>query len=221
MNVHNINIANLSYIPQHAESEYLKISESIDNKVFDFVFLGNIGIAQDIECIINATRIINKNLNFKVHFVGDGSFLKQAKQLVKDYDLLDYVVFHGRHPIEDMPRYYKLADACLITLKGDNLIGSTVPSKLQGYMAAGRPVLGAINGAAQDIIIESGCGVCVNAGEYKSLAREMEQFILNQTSIKDLGRKGRRYFEQHFSLEKYIESIFLDFLKILEVNEDV
>jgi hypothetical protein len=69
-------------------------------------------------------------------------------------------MIHGWYPLEEMPRLYELADACMITQKGDRMIGQTIPSKLHGYMAAGRTVIGAINGTKQYIIKELKCGVC-------------------------------------------------------------
>ncbi|MFL0268898.1 glycosyltransferase family 4 protein [Candidatus Clostridium radicumherbarum] len=202
--VHSIPINRISYIPQHAEDIYLKMDFAPSDDITDFVFMGNIGIAQDIKCILDATEKIKHIPKFKVHFVGDGSYLETSKSIVKNKGLENIVVFHGRHPLNEMPEFYKLADVCLLTLKADNMVGLTMPSKLQGYMAAGKAVIGAINGAAQDVINESKCGVCVNASDYKALAEAMKDFIDNSYKYKECGENGRRYFINHFTKEKYI-----------------
>lgn len=219
--VHSISMDKISYIPQHAEETYLSINEPEDNGVVDFVFMGNIGIAQDIDCIIDAIQELKSDFKFKVHFVGDGSYLENSKLIVNEKRLSNHVVFHGRHPLEEMPKFYKLADACLLTLKGDSLVGQTMPSKLQGYMAAGRPVIGAINGAAQEVIRESQCGVCVNASDYKALAEVMKDFIEQPDKYKDYGENGRKYFVDNFTKKIYMEKLLRQFNKLMEANEYV
>ncbi|WP_346873783.1 glycosyltransferase family 4 protein [Clostridium sp. UBA5988] len=204
---HSIPIERISYIPQHAEDIYSKMDFTPVDDITDFVFMGNIGIAQDIECILDAAEKIKHIPKFKVHFVGDGSYLENSKSIVKQKGLENIVVFHGRHPLDEMPEFYKMADACLLTLKADNLIGLTMPSKLQGYMAAGKAVIGAINGAAQDVINESQCGICVKASDSKALAEAMKDFIENFNKYKDCGENGRRYFINHFTKEKYMDEL--------------
>jgi glycosyltransferase involved in cell wall biosynthesis len=209
--VHSIPLDKISYIPQHAEETYLNIEKAHKNGTTDFVFMGNIGIAQDIDCILEAIEKIKLVPNFKVHFVGDGSYLEESKKITKEKGLSDYVEFHGRHKLEEMPKFYKLADACLLTLKADNLVGLTMPSKLQGYMAAGRPVIGAIDGAAKEVIEESKCGVCVNASDSQQFAIAIQDFIENPDRYNDCGENGRKYFKETFIKDIYMEKLETQF----------
>lgn len=205
--VNDIPLQKLSYIPQMASSEYLGMDFNNDNGIIDFVFLGNIGNAQDIELIINAAER-NKNLkNFAVYFVGDGIFLNKAKQMVKKKGLENIVLFHGRQPIEKMPEYYKLADVCLVTLKGGSIISKTIPVKVQGYMAAGIPILGALDGFGADVINESGAGVCVSCGDLDKFSEHMKDFILNYKKYEDCSGKARAYFKEHFTKRKMVDSL--------------
>lgn len=97
-----------------------------------------------------------------------------------------------------MGRFYKMADACLISLKADNATGYTLPAKLAGYMAAGKPVVAMMDGSAKDVIEASGCGVCVRAGDIKALAKAMRSFIEEPGRFAECGEKGREYFKGHF-----------------------
>ena len=56
------------------------------------------------------------------------------------------VIFHGRKPSEEMPRYYAFADAMIVTLTANPLVSLTLPAKVQSYMAAGKPILDVITG---------------------------------------------------------------------------
>ena len=205
--VHNIPREKLSYIPHMASSEYVDMDFKQDNGIIDFVFLGNIGNAQDIELIIDATQR-NKNLpGFAVHFVGDGIFLAKAKQLVKQKGLEKIVFFYGRQPVDQMPVYYKLADVCLVTLKAGSIISKTIPSKVQGYMSAGIPILGALDGYGADVINESGAGVCVAAGELDAFAANMKEFIVHYDKFSACAEKARSYFKKNFTKRIVVDAI--------------
>lgn len=212
--VHSIPKERISYIPQH--SDEIIIEEKTNNKdgTTNFMFMGNIGKVQDVDCILMAANEIKESSNFMVHFVGDGSYLEESKRIVRELGLDDIVIFHGRHPIESMPEFYKIADACLLTLKSDSLVGLTIPSKLQGYMSAGKPVIGAIDGAAQEVIKQSECGLCVDSGDYEGLANAMKDFVDNPSKYKSAGINAEKYFRENFTREVYISSLEKEFEKI-------
>lgn len=205
--IHKIEKENLRYIPQFGDSEYLKINETIDNGVVDFVFLGNIGIAQDIDTIIDAVDMVKDIDNFCVHFVGDGSYREEAETKVKQLGLEEKIKFYGRRPLEDMPEFYKLADVCLVTLKANTVIGKTLPSKVQGYMAAGKTIIAALDGAAKDVINEAKCGLCVPAGNASELANAMKNLINEPQKYYECGSNARKYFKEHFTKEVFMNSL--------------
>lgn len=213
--VHNIQENKLIYIPAFADESYLGQNFTPENQVVDIVFLGNLGIAQNLTAVLKAVEMIKDVKGFKVHFVGDGTCLNEMKSYVKEHKLDDIVVFYGRRPVEEMPVFYKLADACLVSLKADNQIGLTLPSKVQGYMAAGKPIIGMIDGSAKDVIEESGCGICVHANDIEGLAKAMSNFVLNKEQYKECGEKGREYFKKNFRKVRFMETLETNFESLL------
>ena len=204
----------LEYIPAFAEETYLTEDFTPEGDITDFVFLGNLGRAQDLLAVLSAIEKIKDTTGFRVHFVGDGSMFEEMKAFVELHDLNNIVQFYGRRPVEEMPKFYKLADACLVSLEANTSIGLTLPSKVQGYMAAGKPIIGMIDGSAKDVIEESNCGICVKAGDIDSFADAMKDFIINGDKYKDSGENGRNYFKANFTksifmnkLEKEIERL--------------
>lgn len=205
---HGIDKNKLNYIPQSGEESYLDLNlNSTDNNIIDFIFMGNIGLIQDIDCILKAVEEIKKLQNYKIHFVGTGAYLEKAKIIVKEKEIEELVEFHGFHPIEKMKEFYQLADVCLLTLKGGSYVSQTMPAKLQGYMAAGKPVIGAIDGAAQEVINESGCGLCVNASDWKGLANLLAKVITNPEVIKNMGENGRNFYKKNFTIERQVKKV--------------
>lgn len=172
-----VDINKMSYIPQHADDSYLTLDLSAkDNGTADFMYAGNLGQGQWVDVIIKAAKEIESD-RFKVHIVGDGSVRADLEKLAKDLQVDDRVIFYGNQKRIDMPDFYRKADALLITLRGNNFVGCTMPGKLQAYMACGKPIFGAINGAANETITQAKCGRCAPAGDYKGLAEIMQDYI--------------------------------------------
>ena len=206
-NAHGIPDDKLTYIPAFADETYLTQDFTPEDETTDFVFLGNLGIAQNLIAVLEAVDKIKNVPGFKVHFIGDGTVIDDMKRFVAAHELEDITVFYGRRPVEEMPQYYKMADACLVSLKADNATGLTLPTKVQGYMAAGKPIIGMIDGSAKEVIEESGCGTCVKAGDIDGLAAGMRDFILNRERYLECGQKARNYFIDNFSKEIVMSKI--------------
>ena len=100
-----------------------------DNGVADFMFAGNLGAGQNLTTIVEAAAILGSRPDYKIHFVGDGSQRELLEKMTKDYNLQGNIVFHGNQKRENMPSFYKMADALLITLRGNNFVGNTMPGK--------------------------------------------------------------------------------------------
>lgn len=193
---------------EHAEDSYLSIDETpIDNGIIDFMFLGNIGTVQNCDLWVEAFSQIDYKGKAKLHFVGDGSFLNALKQMVTDKGLTEDVIFHGRHPIEEINQFYNLADVCLISLSGDTACGMTPPGKLYGYMAASRPVLGLISGEAKSLIDNANCGWCVVPNECSGLISMMQSIINGDYDLKKAGQNGRSFFMNNFTKEMHIKNL--------------
>lgn len=203
-----IPIDKLAYLPQHAGTEMLEMDlEAERNGIADFMFAGNLGKGQRVDVIIKAAKVLGVRKDYKIHLVGDGRMRQELEQMVKENGLEENVVFYGNQKREDMPSFYKKADALLITLRGNNEVGNTMPGKLQMYMTTGKPIFGAINGAAAEVILQAQCGSCVKAGDYEGLAQLMEFYIKHPKEHDVCGANARRYFKANFTLEKYMNGL--------------
>ncbi|WP_425885965.1 glycosyltransferase family 4 protein [Parabacteroides sp. ASD2025] len=208
--MNGVALEKMSYLPQHAGVDMLEMDlDAEENGIADFLFAGNLGKGQRLDVIINAASELGARKDYKVHFVGDGRMRTKLEQMVAEKGLQNNFVFYGNQKRQDMPSFYKKADALLITLRGNNEVGDTMPGKLQMYMTTGKPILGAINGAAQEVIRESNCGSCVNAGDYKGLAELMKRFIEHSEEYKEqhIGKNAKIYFKENFTLEKYMDGL--------------
>lgn len=195
----------ITYCPQYAVSGFSREENIPDKDTIDLMFAGNVGKAQCIHTIVQAANLLREHSKLRWHIVGDGSELENLKDLVQKLNL-DCVVFHGRKPLEEMPRYYAMADAMLVTLTANPFISLTLPGKVQSYMAAGKPIIAAANGEIQHIIADSGCGYCAAAEDAQGLADAVCLFLKceNRTA---LGSNARRYYKENFTREKFMDNM--------------
>ena len=194
----------VEYLPQYAVDIFEISSYKESRDTVDFMFAGNIGVLQSLDTIIEAAEIL-KMENIKFHIVGGGIELEHIKNLVNEKKLKN-VIFYGRRPLEEMPNLYKMADAMLITLKADPVLSLTLPGKVQSYMAAGKPIIGAVNGETSKIIAEAKCGYCGPAESVAQLVTNINNFIQN-TDRYALGENARRYYENNFKRDIFMERL--------------
>lgn len=205
----------ICFLPQHAD-DIGECQRTEDDDITTFYFTGNIGETQNVDIIINAVDKIRYLQNFTVNFVGSGSNLDYAINKVKEYNLEDKIIFHGRYPASEMTKFYKKADACLLTLSNSTFTGLTIPGKMQGYMAAGKTIIAAIDGDAADIITKSKSGIAVSANDLDGFAYNLKRFILNKNKYKKCGYNARKYYEKNFTLETYLEGTINNLYELLK-----
>lgn len=179
--MNRVPLSRMSYLPQYADDALLlsDFTKQPDGHA-DFLFIGNIGKAQKLDCLIRAMSVFKKreddsSVAHKVtlHIVGGGSDEERIRELAHRLGLTDRIRFYGPKPAAEAAQYYKKADVCVLTLDGSTHIGDTLPGKLQTYMAAGKPVIAAANGATKEIIEESRCGICTPAGDDRALGEAL------------------------------------------------
>lgn len=196
-------ITDTEYLPQYAEAIFApEQCKKAEDGYIDFMFAGNIGAAQSIDTIIKAAKLLIDIPNIRWHIVGEGSELERLQSMARG---MEQVIFYGRKPLEEMPKYYAMADAMLITMQRDPVLSLTLPGKVQTYMAAGKPVIGAINGEASLVINEAECGLCGNAEDAEALAENIRKFIKMDRA--QFGRDARKYYDEHFDKKMFIDRL--------------
>ena len=180
--MNRVPLSRMSYLPQYADDALLlsDFTKQPDGHV-DFLFIGNIGKAQKLDCLIRAMSVFREKKDdsssaahkVTLHIVGGGSDEVRIRELTQRLGLTDWIRFYGPKPAAEAAQYYKKADVCVLTLDGSTHIGDTLPGKLQTYMAAGKPIIAAANGATKEIIEESCCGICTPAGDDRALGEAL------------------------------------------------
>ncbi|MCG9026042.1 glycosyltransferase family 4 protein [Laribacter hongkongensis] len=169
---------------------------------FCAVFAGNIGTAQAVETLVDSAERLHDLPDFRLVLVGSGSRLEWVREECARRGL-DNVVLAGRFPMQAMPAIFMRAQALLVTLKNETIFAYTVPSKVQAYMAAGRPLVAALDGEGARIVEEAGAGLICAAEDGAGLAQRLRALhAMAPEERARMGQAGRRYFLEHFEMGK-------------------
>lgn len=100
-----------------------------------------------------------------------------------------------------MPHILSRAAALLVSLKKDEIFSYTIPSKIQAYLAAGKPIIAALDGEAARVIEQAEAGVTCSSEDSQGLARCIRTvYNLNSTERNKMGESGRAYFLENFNM---------------------
>lgn len=198
--VREFKMTGIEYLPQYAESIFTpEQCRKTENGYIDLMFAGNIGTAQSVDTIIGAAKLTADIPNLRWHIVGDGVELERLRVMAAG---MEQVIFHGRRPLKEMPDYYAMADAMLVTMRKDPVLSLTLPGKVQTYMAAGKPIIGAIDGETTLVIETAGCGLCSGAEDAEALAENVRRFVGMDKRM--LGQHARAYYDTHFEKQVFL-----------------
>lgn len=175
---------------------------------FRVLFTGNVGYSQDLDVMLEAALITRAAHPIQWIVVGDGQALPALKRRSKELGVDDVVHFLGRFPPEAMAAFHARADALLATLRPEEIFSRTIPTKIQSYLASGLPLVTAIDGEVADMIAASEAGVTAPAGDPHGLAAAVLRLARsNEESRREMGRKGKAYYEAHFRRDVLLDRL--------------
>ena len=126
----------------------------------------------------------------------------QRRRLVGQLHLL------GPRPTDTMPAYFAAADALLVTLRADPIFALTVPSKIQSYLACGKPVIAALNGEGAEVIDNAQAGISCPAEDPGRLAAAVLALRdMPGERRQAMGVNARTYFELNFEREMLLDRL--------------
>jgi len=166
---------------------------------FTAMYAGNFGELQALDTVIEAADLLRGRRDIGFLLVGGGVAEPQLREMVRTRGL-DNVRFATPQPFGQMAQVLSAGDTQLVSLRDRPLFASTLPSKLQANLAAGRPIVGAVRGDAARVIKDSGAGDVVEPEDAHGLAEALaRQANLTGPARRAMGLSGRLYYEDQFS----------------------
>lgn len=196
-------IYNWSGIEGYSGTESDKYQLNKNNKVFNVVFAGNMGGAQNLTNLISAAKILKDESidDIEFHLIGGGLEVNDLKEQVKNHQL-NNITFYPRVPMDKVINYISSADAVLVHLRKDPLFEITIPSKTQAYLSLGKPILINVPGDAAKLVVENKAGYYFEPDDPQSFKNALIKMRdLKKPDLDCLGKNAKTFYDNELSRE--------------------
>ncbi|MFW6148308.1 MAG: glycosyltransferase [Atribacterota bacterium] len=192
------NAINLEVFQERNEEQCKKLVEQAGLKDNDIVLLyvGRISFEKNVDKIIKALAIMKKRniTNVKLLLVGEGTALKQIKEMVYSVGISDMVKFIGAVNNEIIKYFYQISDIFTFTSTSETF-GMVIIEAL----ASGLPVLAIKAPGVVDIVTDGVDGLLVE-DEISQFAERLEILVKNRNLRKKLS-EGARNTAQRYNVD--------------------
>lgn len=191
--------------------EYLK-----DGKLH-ILYCGTIAKFNHLDIIIDSIRLFKHKTKIVFDIVGSGSDENNVKQLVKENNLSDIIIFHGRVDPSQTREFYKKSDVLFVPLYWNCETSNMIPQKVIECFLYNRPILGMIKGDGADLIKKAGNNVlCDQTPE--SICDALNSLLnLSTTTLNDIGNSNRDFFDNNsrFKIDTIVSELVNEIEKFL------
>jgi glycosyltransferase involved in cell wall biosynthesis len=177
---------------EHAASELGLSADRIN-----LLYVGRLSPEKNVSLLIRTVGKLNDGTwepYYQLHLVGTGSQEQELRSLVTRLRLGTQVVFHGRLPLADLPRWYSAADAVVLPSKSEGL-----PRVMLEAMACGTPFIGTRISGVVDHIRDGENGFMVAPDDESALAIRLRLVREQPLHARQIGRRGQEYVVRHLT----------------------
>ncbi len=178
---------------------------------FNIIYGGNLGTVQGLSTVIDAAKLLQDFPDIQFVFIGDGNDLEALQKQAKSANLKN-IKFIPRQPMQEIHRFFALADVLLVHLKKEPIFELQLPSKVIAYLACSRPILCAVPGASAKVVMDAKAGLSCPSQDPTALAQMVRQFSnMTDEELKKIGDNGRQAYLQYYTRSAQVnrlETIF-------------
>jgi glycosyltransferase involved in cell wall biosynthesis len=188
------------FIPEDRGDEFreqMGIAPKSETGPFLALYAGAHGLSNDLGVVLEAAARLQECPEITVAFLGDG---KEKPGLIDQATAMGLPNVRFLPPLAkaEMPWALAGADACIAILKPIPAYATVYPNKVFDYMAAGRPVILAIEGVIREVVERAGAGIAIPPGDPEALADALRKLAEDRQMAISMGQNGRREVESHF-----------------------
>lgn len=168
-------------------------------------FVGLHGLAQGLDAIIAAARLLCGHEDILFTFFGDGPEKPRLCQMAHQEGLRN-IRFFSPQPVDRMAQILSAMNVSVVSLKRHPLFHGMLPSRLFESMGAGVPVVAAADGETRSLLERAQAGICVDPEDSRGIAQAILTLYGDRSLRASLSENGRTYVLRHYNREKVAES---------------
>lgn len=195
--------------PQGKGVEFRQTHDLADK--FIALYAGAHGMSNDLDVLLDTAQLLNDKPNIALVLLGSGKEKSRLMQRAAEMSLSN-LYFTDPLPKAEMRSALAAANACIAILKPIEMYKTVYPNKVFDYMAAGRPIVLAIDGVIRAVVENANAGIFCQPGNPQAIAETIIQIAQNPEQAGKMGISGRAYLKAHFertNLAKDLEELLL------------
>jgi PEP-CTERM/exosortase A-associated glycosyltransferase len=159
-------------------------------------FIGSFYGYEGLELLLSALpSVLARAPDVRVLLVGGGEREAALRARAAELGVVDHVVFTGRVPHDQVPRYASLVDLFVFPRLSMRLTDLVTPLKPLESMAQGKLVLASDVGGHRELITDGRTGRLFRAGDADDLARAVSELLSDPGSWPAYAAAGRAFVE--------------------------
>jgi len=179
------------------------------------LYSGNMGAKQGLDVLGPLTESFAANPRVHFLFCGDGVYRPQLEKLVGHRSNVTMLPLQPASRLNDL---LNVADIHLLPQRR-GAADLVMPSKLNGILASGRPVVAMADEGTQVAHVVAGCGLVVPAEDPAALCAATARLVESAELRAALGLAAREYAVKFLSKERVLRRFELDMLALLTPPE--
>ncbi len=205
----------LAKVPNGANIDFFRFSpdgrENIRHQLelknkFIAIYAGIHGIAQGLETMVEAARLLEGSSRIHFLLVGDGPQKAYLEKLVAQYGLTNLTML-PEQPRHQIVHYLSAADIAVIPLRRLELFTGALPSKMFDAWACERPVLLSVDGEAREVMEQADAGIFIPPEDPQALSAALQRAIESPEQLSQMGRRGRTFVVDNYSRRSQAEKL--------------
>jgi glycosyltransferase involved in cell wall biosynthesis len=193
----------------YARGEAFRVKHGLAGK-FIALYAGAHGMSNDLGVVLDAAAQLTDCPETVIVLLGDGKEKPALMVRAKEMGLAN-VVFIPSIPKTEMGEALAASDACIGILKSIEMYNTVYPNKIFDYLAAGRPVVLAMEGVIREVVQAADAGIVIPPGDAAMRAQAMADAIRLLSTRCAMGQRmglsGRAFMEQHFDRGRLAEKL--------------
>lgn len=195
---YNVKKSKVNYLPNW--SPIISNSKPILEKKINFLYIGNIGYAQDFDLVID---LIKRSSNYFLNIVGDGKEIITIKKKINDLNLTEFIKFLPYQNPNNFKNIFLQSNFGILTLKNNIIADITTPGKYQLYLSSSLPVVAINIKTKKKEIIDNKLGFYCNDKSIEKMSKNINsisnhEYLIMRSNSKKIYKK------------LYMEKIILD-----------
>jgi glycosyltransferase involved in cell wall biosynthesis len=196
----------INYIPQPFIEGELGETKHVFQHRYNFVYAGNVGTLQMVDCLVEAMAHLPKELDVGFTLIGSGSHLHEVLARAAQSDVKDHFEYLGRLSSEETNAICAQATGIFVTLQPTaSPVSKTLPNKVIASLSLGKPIIASITGDGREALSAAGGALFAEPNPEAIASSIVTMSKYSEQQLQAMGNANHAYFEKAFDYRKIID----------------